>query len=155
VVKLNAAGSMLLYSTYLGGPVHRDSADSIAVDGSGNAYVTGSTHSSDFPTTVGAYQTTFGGGNTDGFVAKINQAGGGAADLVYSTFLGGNDDETGSGIALDGSGNAYITGRTYSTNFPTTAGAYQRTFAGFRDIFAAKLNPTGSTLVFSTLFGGN
>jgi hypothetical protein len=155
VVKLDATGSTLLYSTYLGGPVNREGAESIAVDGSGNAYVTGSTHSTDFPTTGGAYQTIFGGGSTDAFVAKIHPAGGGAADLVYSTFLGGNDDESGIGIVLDGSGNVYVTGRTFSGNFPTTAGAYQRNFGGFRDGFVTKLNSTLSTLVFSTFFGGS
>jgi len=158
LVKLNATGSTLLYATYLGGPTQglEDFANGIAVDGSGNAYVVGGTAAADFPTTGGAYQTTFAGGGRDGFVSKINPAGGGAADLIYSTFLGGsNDFDTISRIALDGSGNAYVTGRTFSTNFPTTAGAYQRTFGGFRDGFVAKLNSTASTLVFSTFFGGS
>ena len=127
-------------------------AAGIAVDTSGNAYVTGYTCSSDFPTTAGAFQTTFGGGLTDAFVTELNPTGSG---LVYSTYLGGSGYDDGFGIAVDASGNAYVTGFTDSTDFPTTAGAFQTTFGGFGDAFVTELNPTGSGLVYSTYLGGS
>ena len=114
VAKLNAAGSALVYSTYLGGSSY-DDAQGIAVDSSGNAYVTGITQSTDFPT-VNPLQASYGGGSADAFVAKLNAAG---SALVYSTYLGGSDLDYGYGIAVDSSGNTYVTGRTASTNFPT------------------------------------
>ena len=123
----------------------------IAVDTSGNAYVTGFTCSTDFPTTAGAFQTTF-GGVADGFVTELNPTGSG---LVYSTYLGGNGYDHGFGIAVDTSGNAYVTGFTDSSDFPTTAGAFQTTFGGFGDAFVTKLNSTGSGLVYSTYLGGS
>ena len=112
---------VLSYSTYLGG-TGDDSGSGIAVDTSGNAYVTGSTSSTNFPTTPGAYQTSFGGGNEDAFVTKLNPTG---TALVYSTYLGGSNFDIGNGIAVDTSGDAYVMGSTTSTNFPTTPGAYQ------------------------------
>jgi len=150
VSKLNATGSALVYSTYLGGS-NRESGSGILVDSSGSAYVTGYTYGS-FPITAGAFQTTFGGGFSDAFVTKLNAAG---SRLDYSTYLGGNTDDVGYGVAVDSSGSAYVTGRTYSTNFPTTAGAYQTTFGGIQDAFVSKLNATGSALVYSTYLGGN
>jgi hypothetical protein len=136
VAKLNAGGSALVYSTYLGGS-NDDEASAIAVDGTGNAYVTGHTYSRDFPTTPGAFQRSYGGGPWDAFVARLN-AGGSA--LVYSTYLGGNDWDEGFGIAVDATGNAYVVGSTYSSNFPTTPGALQRNYGGgFRDAFVAKV----------------
>ena len=151
VSKLNAAGSALVYSTYLGGP-DDDGARGIALDASGNAYVTGFTFSSNFPTTPGAFQTNFGGGNGfgDAFVIKLNAAG---SALLYSTFLGGNSDDFGNGIAIDTSGNAYVTGFTDSSNFPTTSDAFQTTFA-LSDAFVSKLNAAGSALLYSTYLGG-
>ena len=101
-------------------------ASGIAVDTAGNAYVTGYTDSTDFPTTAGAFQTTF-GGKYDAFVTKLNPTG---TALVYSTYLGGTGDDGGTGIAVDTAGNAYVTGVTYSTDFPTTAGAFQTTYGG-------------------------
>ena len=98
----------------------------IAVDGAGSAYVTGYTASTDFPTTAGAAQTTH-AGEFDAFVTKLDATGSG---LVYSTYLGGNSSDIGYGIAVDGAGSAYVTGGTLSTNFPTTAGAAQTTYAG-------------------------
>jgi hypothetical protein len=101
----------------------------------------------------------FGGGDCGGepchdvFVAKINPGGNGAADLVYSTFLGGSGWEDGNAIAIDASGDAVVTGRA-SPGFPTTAGAYQLTNNGFFDAFVTKLNPSGTALLFSTFFGG-
>jgi hypothetical protein len=150
VAKLNAAGSALIYGTYLGGS-GTDAGAGITVDSAGNAYVTGSTRSTDFPTTAGALQTTFGGG-TDGFVAKLNAAG---TALIYSTYLGGSQDDRCFAIAVDSGGNAYVTGDTTSSNFPTTAGALQTTFGGVKDAFVAKLNTTGTALSFSTYLGGN
>ncbi|MGB7923740.1 MAG: SBBP repeat-containing protein, partial [Pyrinomonadaceae bacterium] len=136
---------VLVYSTYLGGNSF-DQAYGIAVDSSGNAYVAGSTTSSNFPTTAGAYQTTFNEG--EGFITKINAAGDG---LVYSTFLGGAGCN---GIAVDASGNAYVTGQTSGLNFPITPGAFQTAQWGF-ETFITKLNPTGSALIYSSRFGGD
>src|SRR5205814_8754446 len=121
VTKLNPTGSALVYSTYLGGS-SSDAGSGIAVDAAGNAYVTGGTGSTDFPTTIGAFQTTKGGGFRDAFVTKLNPTG---SALVYSTYLGGSGDDYGYGIALDALGNAYVTGGTGSTDFPTTPGAIQ------------------------------
>jgi hypothetical protein len=154
VTKLNPTGSALLYSTYLGANGY-DEANGIALDKSGNAYVTGFTNSFYFPTTKGALQTTRQGG-FDVFVSKLNPAG----SLVYSTFLGGGADDFGYGIAVDATGNAYVAGKTYSTNFPTTAGAFQTAMGGgpgggLDDAFVAKLNPAGSALVYSTYIGGS
>jgi Beta-propeller repeat len=150
----------LAYSTFLGGGAHEEGAD-IAVDGSGNAYVTGFTQSPDFPTTLGAFDRTGAAGNNlDAFVSKLNATG---SALVYSTFLGGSNFEWGRGLALDAAGNAYLAGQTKSSNFPTTGGAFDRTFnvdncprCGIDqyDAFVAKLNPSGSRLVFSTFLGG-
>jgi hypothetical protein len=149
VAKFNAAGSALIYSTYLGG-TSEDFAMGIAVDSSGNAYVTGQTYSNNFPTTVGAYDTTFNGGTKDAFIAKISSTGG----LVYSTYLGGSGYDGGNGIEVDSSGNAYVTGFTRSSGFPTTAGCYDNTLNGMQDAFVTKLNSGGSALVYSTYLGG-
>ena len=151
VTKLNSTGSALVYSTFLGGAESSDGGFGIAVDALGNAYVTGLTNSTDFPTTAGAFQTTSSGG-TDAFVTKLNPAG---SALVYSTFLGGSSFDQGSGIAVDASGDAYVTGRTFSTDFPTTEDGFQTTFGGARDAFVTKLNPTGSALVYSSYLGGS
>jgi hypothetical protein len=154
VAKLNPTGTALVYSTYLGGGSY-DGGIGIAVDAAGSAYVTGFTGSANFPTTAGAFQPASGGcGHADycdAFVAKLNTAGSG---LLYSTYLGGTGAEQGIGIAVDAAGNAYVTGQTYSTNFPTTALAFDTTVNGFDDAFVAKLNPTGSGLLYSTYLGG-
>jgi hypothetical protein len=136
---------VLTYSTYLGGSGF-DQGYAIAIDSLGNAYVTGVTAAIDFPTTPGAFQTNYGGG--DAFVTKINPSG---SALVYSTYLNG---ASGNGIAVDSNGNAYITGEAGTTKFPTTGGAFQTTPMGF-DTFVTKLNPAGSALVYSARFGGN
>ena len=127
------------------------SAEDIAVDGAGRAYVTGGTVSTDFPTTAGAAQTTH-AGVTDIFVTRLEATGSG---LVYSTYLGGSAGEGSGGIAVDGVGNAYVTGDTGSTDFPTTAGAIQSTHAGRSDAFLTKLAATGSELVYSTYLGAS
>jgi hypothetical protein len=152
VAKLNSTGSALVYSTYLGGADH-DFSFGIALDASLNAYATGRTYSTDFPTTAGAFQTSnAGGGGSDAFLAKLNSTG---SALVSSTYLGGSSDDLGSDIAVDVSLNAYVTGNTTSTNFPTTAGAFQTTNAGSNDAFVTKVDPTGSSLVYSTYLGGS
>jgi hypothetical protein len=150
VAKFNPAGSALVYATYLGG-TYDDEGDGIAVDVSDDAYVTGWTASPNFPTTPGAFQTKMGGGYDDAFVTKLNPTGSG---LVYSTFLGGNNYDEGHAIVTDGAGDAYVTGLSYSSNFPTTAGALQKTLSGLDDAFVTELNSTGSALVYSTYLGG-
>ncbi len=156
VTKLNAAGSALVYSTYLGGGggCCGDGGNAIAVDASGNAYVTGDTSSTDFPT-ASPFQAAFGGapfgGGGDAFVTKLNASGNA---LVYSTYLGGSGDDGGNGIAVDASGNAYVTGDTTSTDFPT-ASPFQAAFGGGRDAFVTKLHPAGNALIYSTYLGGS
>ena len=150
VTKLNATGTALVYSTYLGGDAS-DFGRGIKIDSSGNAYVTGFTFSPNFPVTPGAFQTTF-QGQEDAFVTKLNSSG---SALIYSTYLGGNNLSLGLGIAIDSSENAYITGFTQSTNFPTIAGAFQTSLGGHENAFMTKLNSTGSALIYSTYLGGN
>jgi hypothetical protein len=148
VAKLDSGGH-LTYLTILGG-LQTDTPRGLAVDASGNVYVTGFTSSMDFPTTAGAYRTTS-SGNEDGFVFKLNSSGG----LVYSTYLGGSGRDFATAIAIDVSGNAYVTGYTSSTNFPIVAGAIQASYGGgYNDVFVTKLNPTGTALVYSTFLGG-
>jgi hypothetical protein len=146
VAKLNPSGNGLVYCTYLGGRGD-DRAYGVAVDASGSAYVTGTTTSTNFPVR-NALQSILAGGR-DAFVARLNPAGNA---LVFSTYLGGNGLDTGFGIALDGSGNAYIVGDTTSTNFP--ASGVQRAYYGAQDAFVAKLSADGSRLVYSTYLGG-
>src|SRR5438128_829237 len=150
VAKLNAAGSALLYCTYLGGS-GVDQGLGVAVDSGGHAYVTGFTNSMNFPTTLVAFRTTSGGG-AHAFVTKLNPPG---SVLVYSTYLGGSSNDRGLGIAVDSGGHAYVTGCTNSINFPTTPDAFQTTSGGGADAFVTKLNPTGSGLVYSTYLGGS
>jgi large repetitive protein len=108
------------------------------------------------PHPTGAYQGTLGGGTYDAFVGKLDPSAAGPASLVYSTYLGGSADEQAWGIAVDSSGNAYVTGNTGSGNFPTTTGAFQTTYAGgFTDIFVTELDPNGSSLTYSTYLGGD
>src|SRR5262245_5738184 len=155
VAKLNPSGSTLIYSTYLGGSDHDHSSgggQGFAVDAAGNAYVTGDTRSGNYPTTPGAFQTTYRGGLDDGVVTVLSPAGNA---LVYSTFLGGSGSDRVNGIALDSSGNACLIGITNSGNFPTV-NPLQGSFAGGEfDAFVAKLNPAGSTLLYSTYHGGS
>ncbi|MFQ5612200.1 MAG: SBBP repeat-containing protein [Anaerolineae bacterium] len=149
VTKLNPTGSALVYSTYLGGD-EVEAGYGIAVDAAGNAYVTGYTHALNFPT-VNPLQPTF-GGYWDAFVTKINPAG---SALVYSTFLGGWWYDYGYDIAVDPSGNAYVTGFTTSSDFPTVNPLQPVAGGGGRDAFVTKVNSTGSALVYSTYLGGN
>jgi hypothetical protein len=158
VAKLAPNGTALVYSTYLGGSDY-DVGSGIAVDLRGNAYVTGDTSSADFPTRD-ALQPGFGGGTprppfgspSDAFVAKLAPTG---AALVYSTYLGGSDEDSGSGITVDFRGSAYVTGRTSSADFPTRDPLQSALGGGFADAFVAKLSPNGAALVYSTYLGGN
>ena len=159
VAKLDPSASgaaSLLYSTYLGGST-ADVGFGIAADPSGNAYVTGTTESNDFPT-LNAYQSTLGGEYSNAFVAKLNPGLSGMASLLYSTYLGGDYYDMGYGIAVDSSANAYVTGSAASTNFPTL-NAYQSTNndTEYGNAFVAKLNPAASgaaSLLYSTYLGG-
>jgi hypothetical protein len=163
VTKLNAQGSALVYSTYLGGS-GTDSATGVAVDASGNAYITGGTQSPDFPITFDAIQPAFGGGFGDAFVTRLNAAG---SVLAYSTFLGGSSNDGGTGIVVDTSGNAFVSGGTGSVDFPTVAGL-QMTSGGGNDAFVTKIGGIGPggtvtatltsifvTPVNPTIFAGN
>ncbi|HEX5550921.1 MAG TPA: SBBP repeat-containing protein [Nitrospira sp.] len=171
VAKLDPTLSTLIYSTYLGG-VGADRGHGIAVDPQGNAYITGYTKSPNFPVTSGALDTTCGSdGNcnpvtsgdrtfqySDAFIVKLDPAG----KLVYGTYLGDSAGESGTGIAVDGLGTAYVTGSTQSRHFPTTPGAFQtecvggNPLSGFctQDAFVARINGAGSDLVYSTFLGG-
>lgn len=151
VAKLNATGDALIFSTYLGGSGHRDEGFGIAADADGNSYVTGFTQSGDFPVTPNAFQPT-GHSNMQGFVTKFNPAGG----LAYSSFLGGSGDSDACfAIAVDPSGNAYVTGQTNSANFPTRNALQPAPGGGFYDAFVTEVNAAGTALVYSTYLGGN
>jgi hypothetical protein len=150
VTKLNAAGNALVYSTYLGGNESAEFGQAITVDSAGNAYVTGSTFSDDFPT-VNPIQAANAGGSTDAFLSKLNAAG---SALVYSTYLGGGDNDSGEGIKVDAAGNAYLGGDTFSINFPT-ASPIQAANGGNGDTFVLKVNAAGNALVYSTYLGGS
>lgn len=169
VAKLNTSGA-LSFATYLGGS-QDDIATSGVADSDGNTYITGVTNSDDFPFTPGAFQTTRGGGSCnpynpkpcpDAFVAKLNATG---TALTYATFLGGNNVNVATGIAVDSSGNALVTGGTLSTDFPTLNAVHATPYGGTcgtggqahpcTDAFVSKVNSTGSALVYSTYLGGN
>lgn len=181
IINPNLPGTAsIVYCSYLGGTTAGAAGTGVAVDASGNAYISGYTDSSDFPTTAGAFRRTY-GGNGDAFVAKFNPTLSGAASLVYSTYLGGSEKDAdaplltlavypgvpganysdhgskGTGIAVDSAGNAYVAGHTKSANFPVTAGAY-KTSSGMNNstgglAFVTKLNAAGSGLVYSTFLG--
>jgi hypothetical protein len=165
--KLNASGSALLYSTYLGGSI-TDRATGVAIDSNLNAYVAGFAYSTDFPTTTGVLQTTNKSIAHDGwnaFASKINPSAAGAASLVYSTYLGGSSENTpptGAQIrvAVDAAGDAYVISSVNSTDYPVSAGAYQSTnkgaaVGGGSNLAISKLNPTATKLLYSTYLGGS
>ena len=142
----------LAFSTFLGGS-GTDIGNAIALDSSGNAYITGGTLSTNFPVTPGAFQTSKAGiAEFDAFVTKLNATG---TAIIYSTYFGGSNRDVGNEIAVDGSGNAYITGLTDSGDLPTTPGAFRTTPVGSDefDAYAMKLNATGTALVYSTYLG--
>jgi len=165
VTKFDASGSNLVYSTYLGGtaPGHVDRGNAIAVDASGNAYITGQTNDLNFPTTPGAYSPAPGAGTVglcgnciDGWVAKLDPTG---SSLLFSTYLTGNSNNvlsTPFGIALDAGGNIYLAGDAYPPAFLTTPGAYRNVDpTATLGVFITKMNPAGSALAYSSLIGGN
>lgn len=156
VTKLNASGTGLVYSTYIGGiigdqPLAFSLAFAITVDSYGCAYVTGYTDVSDFPVTVGAFDTSYNGGGADPFITKLNASGSG---LVYSTYFGGKWYDYGREICVDSSGCAYITGETSPGDFPVTAGAFDTTPNEGIDAYITKFDASGSALVYSTFLGG-
>ena len=140
---------VLVYSSFLGGTSF-EIGWAVAVDAQGSAYITGQTTSANFPT-VNAFQSTK-ASLTEAYVVKVNPSG---TALVYSTFLGGNNLETGTAIAVDSQGNAYVSGQTFSTNFPTTTGALQTSKDLLSDGFLTKLSASGSSLIYSTYLGGD
>jgi hypothetical protein len=149
VFKLGPGGDTLVFSTYLGGSVE-DRGYGVAAGVDGSAYVTGATWSDNFPLQMPMLMYCGISTYADGFVAKIGPGGG---SLGYSTYLCGDDDDRGIAIAVDGEGNAYVTGHTNSEDFPTL-NAYQAEYRGYQDAFVAKVNAAGSALVYSTYFGG-
>jgi hypothetical protein len=144
-----------MYSTYLGGS-DIEFGYAIEVDSSKNIYVCGYTSSTDFNTTTGAYQETK-AGDKDAFVFKLNPAGGGSSDLIWSTFLGGIKPEEAKDLAIDSSNNVYITGLTHSGDFPTASSGspLDTSLGGNRDAFCTVLNSGGNSLLYSTYFGGS
>jgi hypothetical protein len=166
VAKLNPDGSGLIYSTFLGGS-GEDKGAGIVVDSAGNAYISGTTYSPNFPalpvptkTAPGAFQSTY-GGNGDAFITKLNTTG---SALVYSSYLGGSGSDAAQGVAIDSSGNAYLTGSTQSSDLPTvnplqignnTCSTSNGVVTCGSDAFLAKVSPTGTSLVYSTYLGGS
>jgi hypothetical protein len=154
VARLNSTGTAILYATYLSGS-GLESSYGIALYASGDAFVVGTTSSTNFPVTTGALQTTNKASSGTGFITALNSTG---SALLYSTYLGGSTLTSVNNLTIDVSGDAYITGSTQDTDFPTTSGAFQtsaktKTSAGFYSAFVAKLNPAGSALIYSTLLG--
>jgi hypothetical protein len=151
VARIDSSGTSLVFATYLGGS-SRDVGSAVVLDAGGNAYVAGETASADFPTTSGAFQAAM-PGQTAGFVTKLDPSG---AVLLYSTYLGGSSTARCDAIAVDGTGAAYVTGRTDSANFPTTPGVLFPTYRGGRyDAYVTKLAPSGTALAYSTFMGGS
>ncbi len=148
ITKINPTGSAILYSTYIGGSSY-DYGDDIAVDNTGATYVIASTSSQDLPI-VNPIQPAHGGGGRDAFIIKINPAG---RSIVYSTYLGGTGYDGDSGIAVDSTGAAYVTGWTDSTDFPLV-NSIQTSLAGATDAYITKIAPAGSTIIYSTFIGG-
>jgi hypothetical protein len=141
----------IIYSTFIGGSDY-DKVSSIALDSSSNTYVTGATNSSNFTTISGSYDTSLNGGY-DAFIFKLDKMG---SSLIYSTYIGGGNDEFGNDIKVDSNGNVFLTGETYSINFPTTSGAFSETYSGtnLSIAFILKLNSGGNGLTYSTFVGG-
>ena len=150
IAKINPNNGELAYMVLFPSNVE-EFAEDIVVDEQGYAYVVGRTDSPDFPTTAGAFDTTHSGAfDFDAFVVKVDPQG----QVVYSTFLGNSGSDDAKGVAIDGAGNAYVTGSTWGTDFPVTSDAYDSTHNGQRDLFLAKLNADGSKLEYATFFGG-
>ncbi|OWY22080.1 PKD domain-containing protein [Sphingobacteriales bacterium UPWRP_1] len=167
VTRLNSSGSSLVGSTYLGGNGNDglnlasglrynygdEARGEVFLDASGNVYIASSTRSANFPVTPGAFQTTYGGGEQDGCVVKLNPT---LTTLLFSSFLGGSLADAAYSVKIDGAGIAYIGGGTASTNFPTTSGALYQTYrGGITDGYLAKINASGSSLISATYLGTN
>jgi len=152
ISKISSDGRFLMYSSFLGGSA-KDTLRSFKVNPAGDCYITGTTESADFPTTSGVIDTTFNSGVSDIFICSINPDG---SILNFSTFLGGSlaDGDVSGSIDLDISGNIYITGNTFSDDFPVTAAAYDPSINGESDVFISKMNSTGTSLIYSTFLGG-
>jgi len=155
VAKVNASGTALVYAGYIGGDNY-DYGNGIAVDSTGNAYITGRTgsHEVTFPVAVGPDLTYYNGAYSDAFVAKVNASG---TALVYAGYIGGNNYDVGNGIAVDSAGNAYITGHTGSdeTTFPVAVGPDLTYNGAYSDAFVAKVNASGTALVYAGYIGGD
>jgi hypothetical protein len=149
ITEINPTSGALKYSTYLGGS-SADNGTGIAIDSSGDVWVSGYTFSTNFPT-QDAIQSTLGGGS-DIFITEFKP---GSPTLLFSTYLGGSSNDRSLAMAMDATGNIYLTGDTQSPNFPVTANAYQSTLVGTDNAFVMKLAPGASIVVFSTLFGGS
>ena len=150
VTKINPSGSDLIFSTYLGGSAY-ECSEGLATDAEENVYICGTTYSRDFPTTTDSYQSTC-QDEINGYITKINPSG---TKLIYSSYLGGSGEDHIEGLALEKTGNVYVTGRTRSNDFPTSQNAYQSKPKGEFDVFVTKLNQTGTEIIFSTLLGGS
>ena len=150
VAKLNSTGSVLDWATYIGGDDY-DTANDGIFDGLGGFYVIGRTSSMNFPVTVGAFDVTL-EGFADAFILKLDRTG---SDLIWASFLGGNDDDQGDRIALDVAGNVCVDVLTYSADFPVTPGAFDTVFSGTTDGVFAILNPNGTDILYATFFGGS
>ncbi len=154
VLRLNSTGSQLLYSTYLGGSGNQEIAGSIVSDENGNCVITGNTTSLNFPVTAGAYNTAYNGGGTvlgDCFISYLDSTG---SNLLYSTYLGGSGEDIGRSILYYSDTSVIVVGATYSSNFPTTIGAYSHHLNGNVNCFIAKFKINTSQLIYSTYFGG-
>ncbi|MCS1351345.1 SBBP repeat-containing protein [Mechercharimyces sp. CAU 1602] len=149
ISKINNTGTSLLYSTFLGGN-QTDEGRGIALDREDNAYVTGFTRSTNFPITLGALQSIFGGA-TDAFISKLNASGN---DLLYSTYLGGSSNDLARGITVNASNEAFVTGATSSTNFPISTDAFQTRLRGDLNAFVSKINNSATAIVYSSYLGG-
>jgi len=149
VVRLSPGGNSLIFGARIGGD-EDDGAIDVDIDSAGNVYLFGDAYSRDFPVTPGAYDTTHNGGTYDLFVAKFNPS---ASTLLFSTYIGGSNFEYGTDMALDAAGYPYLTGWTGSDDFPTTPGAYDRSFT-YYDSYVVKVNVTGSSLMYSTFLNG-
>ncbi|MCX6257919.1 MAG: SBBP repeat-containing protein [Bacteroidia bacterium] len=151
VFQLNYLGTSVGFATYIGGSGN-DVCNGISLDGNNNIYVTGSTISSDFPVTTGAYSTSITSNlSNDAFVLKMNTSG---TSLIYSTYIGGSNEDCGNIITVDASGNAIIAGYTASNDFPTESFSYDNSFNGAEDVFVSKINSSGSGILYSTFIGG-
>ncbi len=152
VTKLNAAGTAILYSTFLSGTADPMNANAVAVDAAGNAYVVGGSAAPDMPGITAASMDTF-TVNNDAYIVKIDPTG---SAILYGTFLGEDGGDNGNGVAVDAAGNAYVSGDTSSTTFlGVTAGSLQSVNAGPTDYFLTKINPGGTATVYSTFLGGS